>query len=347
MQGRDVGLEAVSKIFQTLQVDEEWAIRRPRGFTWWAYGLAQHVDAGDPWQDDEFQLSKIRIVTELVKSVVSKRQPEQMMAVTNMQGILSSKVFDPATSTIFECCAAIVHQENVGSLSRLLATAAIIQNDLAQREAAVLAQAVGGVPAVSIHPTRGKRETPDSILGVPEQVIIPAGKDRSAFAGELCADLKEFFAETQFLGFGDSEGFTCEVPFTGSTPTAVKVALGMPEANKRPETSLVRIFADQEHPTYGHGARVTLFIPMTFATGQAARVANQLNMAEATGNTHTNFLGTWCPDPTNPKSNTIAFNTFLPSRLAGPGILENQVVFQAARSRTLGATGFGVLPRVT
>ena len=47
------------------------------------------------------------------------------------------------------------------------------------------------------------------------------------------------------------------------------------------------------------------------------------------------------------KGNTIALNTFLPSRLAGPGILENQVVFQAARSRTLGATGFGVLPRAT
>jgi hypothetical protein len=339
----DVGLEVVEKIFQTLQVDEEWAVRRPRGFTWWAYGLAQHVDAGDSWQDDEFQLSKIRIVTELVKSVDSKREPEQIVAVANMQGTLSSKVFDPATSTLYECCTAIVHQENVESLSRLLATAAIIQNDVAHREAALLAEAVGGVPAVSVHPTSGTRATPAGILGVPRQAIMPAGKDRSAFAGELCADLKHFFAGTQFLGFSDSEGFTCEVPFTGSTPVALKAALGMPGAQKRPETSLVRIFADQEHPTYGHGARVTLFIPMTFAAGQAAHVANQLNMAEATGNTHTNFLGTWCPDPTNPKSNTIAFNTFLPSRLAGPGILENQVVFQAARSRTLSATGFGVL----
>jgi hypothetical protein len=343
MGGSDIGLEAVEKLFETLQVDEEWAARRPRGFTWWAYGLAQHVDASEPWQDGEFQLSKIRIVTELVRSVDPKRHPERVVAAANMHGTLSSVVLDPATSTLKECCTAIVHRENVGWLSRLLATAAIIQNDAAHRESAELAKAVGGAPATSVHPTNGTRATPDDALGVPKRVIIPAGKGQSAFSGELCAVLGEFIAGAQLLGFSDSDDFTCEVPFTGSTPTALKVALGMPEGKKRPETSLVRIFADQEHPTYGHGARVTLFIPMTFAKGQAARVANRLNMAEATGSTPVNLLGAWCPDPTNPKGNTIAFNAFLPSWLAGPGILENQVVFQAARSRTLGATGFGVL----
>lgn len=57
--GTDVGLDAVEYLFKALQVDEEWSIRRPRGFTWWSYRLAQHIDATEPWQDDEFQLSRI------------------------------------------------------------------------------------------------------------------------------------------------------------------------------------------------------------------------------------------------------------------------------------------------
>lgn len=343
MGASDVGLEAVEQIFQTLKIDPEWSVRRPRGFTWWSYNLAQHIDASEPWQDEEFQLSGIRIVTDLATSVDAKRQPEQIVAAANMHGTLSSIVFDPAASTLKETCTAIVHQENIGWLSALLATAAIIQNDAAHREASVLADAVGGVPAASQHPTSGKREMPDGMLGVPEQVIMPAGKHKSDFAGELCAGLKDFVAGAQFLGFSGSEDFTCEVPFTGTTPVAVKVALGMPEARNRPETSLVRIFPDQEHPIYGHGARVTLFVPMTFAAGQAARVANQLNRAEAVGATRTNLLGAWCPDPTNSEGDTIAFNAFLPSWLAKPGVLENQVVFQAARSNELGSNGFGVL----
>lgn len=343
MGASDVGLDAVEKISQTLQIDAEWSVRRPRGFTWWSYGLAQHVDASEPWQDEEFQLSKIRVLTDLVISVDPKRQPEQLVAAANMQETLSSIVFDPANSMLHECCTGIVHQENIGWLSKILSTAAIIQNDAAHREAPALAEALGGVAAASAHPNNGKRETPDGMLGVPEQVIVAAGKDESAFAGELCAGLKDFIVGAQLLGFSNTDDFTCEVPFTGSTPVALKVALGMPEAHHRPETSLLRIFPDQEHPVYGHGARVTLFIPLNFAAGQAAHVANQLNVAEARGSTPTNLLGAWCPDPTNSKGNTIAFNAFLPSWLAEPGILENQVVFQAARSRALGATGFGVL----
>ena len=65
MTDKDVGLEALDRIFDMLQIDEEWSVRRQRGFTWWSYRLAQHIDATEPWQDDEFQLSRIRIRTEL------------------------------------------------------------------------------------------------------------------------------------------------------------------------------------------------------------------------------------------------------------------------------------------
>lgn len=58
MTDKDVGLEALDRIFDMLQIDEEWSVRRQRGFTWWSYRLAQHIDATEPWQDDEFDSAR-------------------------------------------------------------------------------------------------------------------------------------------------------------------------------------------------------------------------------------------------------------------------------------------------
>jgi len=71
----DVGQQAIDRIFKILQIDEEWSIRRPWGFTWWSYRLAQHIDATPPWQDDEYQLSRIRIGTELFDAVNPPQHP--------------------------------------------------------------------------------------------------------------------------------------------------------------------------------------------------------------------------------------------------------------------------------
>lgn len=334
----DVGLQAIQKLFEILQIDEQWSVRRPRGFTWWSYRLAQHIDASDPWQDDEFQISRITIRTDLVNAADPSKSPDLIAGMANMQQIMSAVIWDAAANAMSECSTGIVHQENVGWLSRLLATTAITQNAAAHGRARPLAEAVGGTPAASSHPTSGERDQPDDMLGVPEKLIVPAGQGRSGFAGSLCEGLKDFLPQYQLMGFSDADSFSCEVPFTGFTPVAAKVALGLPSAKAHPETSLLRIFPDTEHPQYGHGALVILQPPVTFKGADTFKVANELNSAEAAGSTPTNLLGAWCLDPTNQKKNTIAFIAFLPSMLAEPGLLENQVVFQAARSRSYGAT---------
>src|SRR5262245_40084631 len=136
----DVGLQAIEKIYQTLQVDAEWSDRRPRGFTWWSYRLAQHIDASEPWHDDEYQLSRIRIVIEVVNSVDPKGHPAQIAAMANMQADLSAVIWNDTDRSIVEACTGIVHQENVGWLSRLLSTAAIMQNTAAHSRAHALAE---------------------------------------------------------------------------------------------------------------------------------------------------------------------------------------------------------------
>lgn len=260
-----------------------------------------------------------------------------MVAVANMRETLSAVIWDNTTGSIVHACTGIVHQENVGWLSKLLATAAILQNTAAHSAAHALADVVGGSPAASNHPQHGERPDADEMLSVPEQVIADAGQRGSGFAGDLCAGLDALLHQYQLLGFSDAEGLTCEVPFTGFVPVAARVGLALP--NGRPETSLLQIFADVEHPEFGHGALVTLRPAETYEPDQVPAVANQLNLAELNGNARSNLVGAWCPDPTNSKRNTVAFNAFLPSILAEPAVLENQVIFQAVRSRSYGATG--------
>ena len=339
----DVGLQAIDRIFKILQIDEEWSIRRPRGFSWWSYRLAQHSDATPPWHDDEYQLSRIRIRTELVDAVDPAQHPEQFVALANMQETMSAVVWDPEERSISECCTGIVHQENVGWLSKLLATAAIMQNDAAHGRAQALAEIVGGAPAASDHPQSGERPEPDGMLDLPDTMAEQARDAGRSFKGPLCANLSGFLPHYELLGFSDESNFSCEVPFTGQVPIAAMAALDLPGKSEPPETSLLRIYPDIEHPRVGPGALVTLLLPVIFDPDDIPGVVNRLNLTEAKGNTHSNMLGAWCPDPTNKQHNTIAFTSFLPDMLAEPGILENQVVFNAVRSRSYGSTGGGLM----
>ena len=343
MTAEDVGLQAVEGIFHMLQIDDEWSIRRPRGFTWWSYRLAQHIDASEPSQDDEFQLSRIRIRTEVVDSVM--KPPADFVALANMHAALSAVVWDPHERNISECCTGIVHQENVGWLSRLLSTAALLQNDSAHGRAQALAEAVGGVAAASNHPYSGERPDPDGMLDAPGQMSDQARQVGRRFSGPLLSSLSSFLPQYELLGFSDETNFSCELPFTGVIPIAAMAALDLPGKSKCPETALLRIYPDIEHPSYGPGALITLLLPITFDPNEVPVIVNRLNLTEAKANTRSSLLGAWCPDPTNNRRSTIAFTAFLPNVLAEPGILENQVVFNAVRSRSYGSTD-GALLRV-
>lgn len=118
MTGKDVGLEAIDRIFDMLQIDDEWSVRRPRGFTWWSYRLAQHIDATEPWQDEEFQLSRIRVRTDLVNVNDPSRRPEEFVALMNAQETLSAVVWDPQERSFSEhCMLPVAVDEDVGVIS--------------------------------------------------------------------------------------------------------------------------------------------------------------------------------------------------------------------------------------
>ena len=325
-------------------IDDEWAVRRPRGFTWWSYRLAQHVEAVEPHWDDGVEISKIRVWTDVATGVDASRDPATWVAMTNAQQTLSALTWDPAQRIVSECCTAIVHEDNVGWVSKLLATAAVLQNTGAHSRARAVAEMLGAEPAVSAHPVSGERPEPDDILGVPQHVFAPAGEGTSAFVGALTQDLQAFLPQFNLLGFSDANGFTCELPFSGSMPVVATVGLAPPGAeHEKPETALLRIFPDIPHPQLGHGALLIMQLPVKFAKERVASAVNQLNLLEATGDVLTSLLGAWCPDVSNHAGDGVAFNAFLPSILAEPNLLENAILIQARRSRFFGAAGVDYL----
>lgn len=313
----EVGAWLVDNLYQQLMVDDEWAVRRERGFTWWSYRLAQHVEVAPPVHDDGLDLCTVRIWTDVVVDAHAAADPAAALAELNSQATLNSLVWNPLDATISECCSVTVHQDNAGWMSKILATAAVLQIAAAHNGARSLAEVCGGRPAQTEHPSSGIRPSADDMLNVPLAVIAPAGTAPSKFVGEPCLAIEPFLVEyaarKQWSGSADAVGATIEVPFAGAT-------------------ALVQVITTAPHPAAGNGALVLTRLPVSPGTDRAMVIANELNRREAGGGlTTAPLLGSWCPDFLSEDGNGLAFCTFLPNLLAGPHVLKNWVLYQSTR----------------
>ena len=57
--GVDVGINALNAIFKALLIDEEWAVRTERSFSWIAHRIQQTISAGKVIDDDGIRLSRL------------------------------------------------------------------------------------------------------------------------------------------------------------------------------------------------------------------------------------------------------------------------------------------------
>lgn len=326
----DTGLGMLENIFQQLMIDEQWAVRTERGFTWWGYRLAQHFEVGPATRSDDLDVYQLRIWTDVARHVDQEADPASLVTPANTHQSMNALVWDPSSATISEFCTVVVHRDNIGWLSKIVATAAILQNTAAHTRAHSVADLCGGEPAASNHPTSGHRPEMDDILNVPQALIIPAGAEPSQYEGELSNGLGQFAARMGWVGNSDATGVVFEVPFTGGRPAFMQDR-DAPDAAL--ETALVQIFTDQPHPEAGNGALTVLQLPVSPGSDRAAQLANELNLIESQGDMRAPLLGAWCPDIFSKDGNGLAFCSFLPNLIARPGLLENQMVYQGARVR--------------
>ena len=73
----------------------------------------------------------------------------------------------------------------------------------------------------------------------------------------------------------DTDGLTCEVPFTGSTPV-----MALPEG-AQPQTAMVQMFTDTAHPDAGNGLSCVMQLPYHADRRSIAAQANSHEHAES------------------------------------------------------------------
>ena len=231
-------------------------------------------------------------------------------------------------------CTVTVHQDIASWIYYVLATAAILQNDLAHSHTVALAKACGGSPAGSNHPSHGVRNDPNSSMNVPARMIVPAGAEPSKFVGAQCAGLERFLAELAEQKGGMAMSML-RAPrwrsrITGYRPAISRIAVPLTLGSRRhwcgcSPTSRILSSATAR----------SLSLNYLFPRSErAVSLANDLNLAESAGGYDVPPLfGAWVPDPFSEGDNGLAFSSFLPNFLAMGGILNNWIAYQATRGQ--------------
>jgi hypothetical protein len=169
-----------------------------------------------------------------------------------------------------------VHEGTLNWVSKVFQLVVAIQAAHASAQGELLAEAIGGTPALSAHPESGPRESPDEMLGLMEQYVVPTGQEPSRWSGSEMDAVVELVKQGQYVVFasGDEEGLTVEFPFPDGT-------------------SLLQVATDQPHPSLGNGMLVRLSLPEDVADTDGGSWANEMNQRELASLTRTHFLGSW------------------------------------------------------
>ena len=323
-----LGIDAVDALYQGAQIDDRWAVRSDRGFTWWPSDLAQHVSLGPVRSTPSGDECTLTVRTDLVADVDPATNPAKLLGLVNMRELaMNAVVWDRESATIKMFCSMSINEVNTGFAARLIGLPAMLQNSMAHVLLEKLASRCGGSRSVSSHPHTGSHGDPDDLRAF-AGMVIDAGQEPSVFSRketgkQISSSGKSWMsglpAIAERFGYrarGNDAAFTAEVPFAGAEHTAC-----------------IDVFTEP-HPVWGNGAWVVLQLPLEPGTDEAFVLANALNAQEfewvppglAT-------LGAWSPDFLKADMDGLAFSTFVPNKFAGSGMLDNLFIYAALRAR--------------
>ena len=300
---------------EQLQVDDQWAVRTERGFTWWADHNAQRIEIlGEETGPDGEVGYLIGVRTEIVSDLALSEDALSDLNEGPMRcAALSGPVYDREAGTLSLCSLGRVHTEVSEWMGVLLGSAAVTQIAEARLLGPDMAEALGGRPSISGHPDNGLRPEPDEMIFA-VRVFVDEGRQpcrwpESAF-GEA---VNGFMRRPPSLGAsGGGQGFTVEFPYGG-------------------KSSLCQVLGTSPHPLYGNGLMILQRFP--FAVQSAAKgieLALTLNDTELTRNVTGYGFGSYVYD-----NDMVCFTGFVPNALHRQVVLPNLYFACAARARAM------------
>lgn len=313
----DTGRQVIDFLYsEQLQVDDEWAVRTPNGFTWWGGHNAQTIEIlGEDTTPDGMTGYLIGVRTEMVSDL---DLTDDLLADLNggaMSGAsLAGPVYDPHSRTLSLCSLARVYDEIAPWMSMLLGSAAVVQLAEAPLYGEDLDERHGGCFAVSGHPQLGVRFEPDEMINAALQVFPVEGAEPLRF-GESDFDeaVRQFMTEPPSLGASAGGlGLTVEFPYGTAS-------------------SLCEFIGDQPHPLYGNGLLIVQRFPYRTPDEMAGiRLALEFNRADLTENPAGYGFGSYVY-----LDDMICFNGFIPNLLLREGLLPSLYYSCATRALSM------------
>lgn len=307
----DAGLELVEHLFRDMKIDEEWTVRRPREFTWWAGELAQHVWADPPIMELDVELCRVHVQTEVLADFPATDEAMLALAISTGWSTMSGPLL--GEGGVRSAASVYVHAQTLRMWKYILPIAALIQVTSAHIDAVSLAMLTDSRPALSAHPTNGEREVHDDMLNVIQDVYLPFGQQPSRYTGQCLLDAAAASRGWGLFSNADRMGLTSEVPLSEGT-------------------ALLQMLPGQPNPRLGNGMLAITSMPHSFAEKEVPALALQMNLRESGTLTRSPFLGSWCPHPTI--RGTLSYVSFYPNVLApDPAIVTPLLQYMAGRAK--------------
>jgi hypothetical protein len=324
----DVGLRVLARIHERLMIDEQWTVRRERGFSWIGNALVQHIDVTPAFESRDILVHQVVVQSRVVAETTTAEETiEQFLAINNCFAIGSALVYDRAEHTIDLMLAHTVHAETLEFRASHLADLAILQLWQAERDALALAEICGGSAAYSPHPISGWRPEPDEMLGVADAIYIPAGRESSRFARlDEMERIQEFVHDSTLASLGaSSTGIAIEVPFGPD------------------DTALIQLHTDVRHPLLGAGLAVRTMVRLDVSSVEAADIAARLQQMQIQTVEGGGQFGAWGVH-LDRDVRRVAWSRFVPNAMFQIGLALDVAIGEMNRAQWLDRLFFPNLP---
>lgn len=310
----NAGEQVLDFLYSTqLQVDDEWAVRTPLGFTWWAAGNAQSVEIiGEESGPENMTGQLLSVRTEMLSDI---ELTDDMLHALNdgpmRFAAMSGPVYFADTQTLSLCSLALVHDEIASWMGMLLSTTAILQLAETHFYGEQIAEKLNAHEAITGHPDRGVRQEPDEMTRAASQIFSPANREPLRLnESDFDEAVREFMTQPPAVAASAGGlGLTVEFPYGDGS-------------------SLCQFFGDQDHPLFGNGLLVVQRFPHHVETeADGIRLALEFNRADLTGSPAGYGLGSYVY-----VDGILCFNAFIPNLLLRDGVLPTLYFSCAARA---------------
>lgn len=287
----DLGTSIVAKVHDQLKLSDQWLIDCGRGFTYWPSDHAITVVADLPNFHNAYSIFRLHSEIEVAKADSKSQDVEATLMEAMCRAALSGLTYDSEKKLYKMHCSVYAHVDNEEWLSRIFLAAVGLQ--IARTESlADLCEKHGLTPAVSGHPTKGRRDQSDPMTHAVEQFFRPYGAMPSRWEGgdeweEAHENIYRLAQASQTDGRSELRGSFAWLP-----DQPMQLAISAKEAND----------------DLGNGLALRLTLPWSDNSADRAHTAMLLNELERKEWNWCDDIGSWCVDGTD-----LAFNCFIPN----------------------------------